>query len=215
MLRRALASAGLAALAAQIGACGGGSTSPTTLSVTPAAPAVGYGELVQLTLQGSTGRVDWSTSDPTIAIVTRGRVWGMGVGTATITATQGGRSATTDVTVNSVPTTPTMAADIQPIFDHVCASCHTGAQPQSGIDLTNASTSLASLVNHTSPSRGTGVFLVIPGDYFDSYLSSMVQGSAVISTDNMPSGCSTSLVNSCLPVSAQNLIIYWIATGAN
>src|SRR5437868_3178054 len=108
MRRWGIGGSALALVATLVGACSSSSTSPKTLSITPAAPTVGYGSLVQLTLQGSGGPVTWSSSDTTIASVIRGRVWGNGVGTATITASQGGRSATTDVTVSSVSLTPTM-----------------------------------------------------------------------------------------------------------
>ena len=200
--RRAVTVAGLALLLMHVGGCSNSSTSPGTLTVTPATPTVSYGELVQLTLEGSNGVVDWASSDTTIAIVSRGRVWGMGVGTATITASQGGRSATTDVNVTGVPTVPTMAADIQPIFDHVCASCHTGSAPQAGIDLSDAAHSLASLILQPAPIGG---HLVRSGDLEDSYLNDQVHGNAVIPAQNMPSGCSLALERSCLPISAQNL----------
>ena len=76
----------------------GVSLNPTSLELT-----VGQTGNVTLTVSPSnatTKSVSWSSSDENVAIVSGGRVTAVGKGTATITATVDGKSATCSVTVN-------------------------------------------------------------------------------------------------------------------
>jgi uncharacterized protein YjdB len=83
----------------------------TSITVTPATTSVGIGSTTQLTANGvfddgststlSGSDVAWSTSDANIATVsTSGVVTGVTTGSATITATSSGFTATSAVTVN-------------------------------------------------------------------------------------------------------------------
>ena len=83
-----------------------------SVTVTPTAPNVSVGQTVQLTAtaysltgQVLTGRtVTWSTTAAAIATVSAsGLVTGVGAGTAVITATIEGKSASSTVTVSAVP----------------------------------------------------------------------------------------------------------------
>lgn len=97
----------------------------TSLVVTPPTPSIMQGSIVQMTATGSyadgttktiTGNAAWSTSDPTIATVNNaGAVSGIAAGSATISASSGSVSGSTNVTVTlsgltSIQITPTTAS---------------------------------------------------------------------------------------------------------
>lgn len=92
-----------------IGSCGGGvePTEITEIVITPAAPQVAEGETVTLSAQPKTASganasatVTWSTSNPAVATVDAGgKVSGVGVGTATITAAITSPAVSQQVTV--------------------------------------------------------------------------------------------------------------------
>ncbi len=111
-------SAGSATLSATSGGKSGTATVTVTpvpvaaVSVTPATATLAVGGTVQLTAtpQDSAGNplsartVAWSTSSSGVATVsTSGLVTGIAAGSATITATSGGKSGTATVTVSLVP----------------------------------------------------------------------------------------------------------------
>ena len=82
----------------------------TALRLAPAAATVPKGASLQLTAtatlsdgsaQDATQSAAYTSSDATLASVSAGRVQGVGVGTATITASLGGQSASTAVTVEA------------------------------------------------------------------------------------------------------------------
>ena len=88
----------------------------TSLTITPVNPSIANGTSLQLTATGIfsdgstqnlTNSVNWTSSTPAVATVTGsgGLVTGASVGSTTITATQGGVSATTTVTVTSATLT--------------------------------------------------------------------------------------------------------------
>lgn len=102
------------AAAAALVACGGdGSTSPpppvlTTINVSVSAPSIAVGTTTSATASGldqkgspiGTGVVAWSTSNSAVASVTSaGVVSGLAVGTATISATSGGKTGSAAITV--------------------------------------------------------------------------------------------------------------------
>lgn len=92
------------------------SATVTSLAITPAAPTVTQGLTAQLmatgtfsdaTTQNLTFDSAWTSNDPAVATVgdagaTKGRVQGLSVGTATVTATFGGVAGTTQLTVAPV-----------------------------------------------------------------------------------------------------------------
>ncbi|MDH4189704.1 MAG: hypothetical protein OEW21_05825 [Betaproteobacteria bacterium] len=111
-------------------------------------------------------------------------------------------------------TARTLAADIQAIFDNAgCTSCHAGAVPSGGLDLTGGS-SAAALINRNSVGCATR-FRVTPGDprRSSSVLVDKIQarssGVAACSGNPMPPPGST--------LGAQDIqaIIDWVAGGAN
>src|SRR5215475_4477062 len=61
----------------------------STLIVSPRTAHVNVGGSVQLAASGSSGGITWSSSDPTVATVTFGKVTGVASGTATIRAISG------------------------------------------------------------------------------------------------------------------------------
>src|SRR5689334_17153456 len=133
----AILSAVALAVAIGIGACPGhhgSSTSPVTLlsvAVTPANPTVALGTTRQLTATGTysngtstnlTQLADWSSSNAAASTVSpaaagKGLAAGLGLGSATISATYGGKSGWTTLTVTSAnlvalevtPTNPQIA----------------------------------------------------------------------------------------------------------
>jgi hypothetical protein len=140
-------------------------------------------------------------------------VQGISAGSATISATDGIDSGSEAVTVTPANTVPSLATDIQPVFNNYCVSCHQPPGAQENIALTDGPTSYATLVNKPSPS--TGNTLVVPLDTTNSYLYSMIRGRASNSPDNMPQGCTSSGASPCLPAALIQLIARWILSGAN
>lgn len=87
---------------------GNGDSAIVSLSVTPAAPAVRFGDTVQLTAAGLssdgtmhdlTSQATWSSSDNGVLFVSQGLVFALRTGSATVTATSGNASGSTLVTV--------------------------------------------------------------------------------------------------------------------
>jgi hypothetical protein len=118
-------------------------------------------------------------------------------------------SQTIDVTFTR---TATLTADVQPIFTSSCAlsGCHGNGSAPFGVDLSNATTSYASLVGvaaATDPSSGTRV---VAGDSTNSYLYKQVNQNP--SSLVMPLGCSGA---TCLSPDLIHLIAMWIQQGAN
>ena len=89
------------------------------------------------------------------------------------------------------PATPTISfsMDIQPIFNRSCAlvSCHTGAVPAQGQDL-SPGVAYGQVVNVSSTEQPK-LKRVRPGDPNNSYLVRKIQGDPRISGVLMPNGC--------------------------
>jgi hypothetical protein len=86
----------------------GSAVNIVSITVTPAAPVVRFGDTVQLTATGLssdgtihdlTSQATWSSSDIGIVFVSQGLAFGLGTGPATVTATSGNASGSTLVTV--------------------------------------------------------------------------------------------------------------------
>ena len=89
--------------------------------------------------------------------------------------TEGGDFSSTFTVTNPVP--PTFAEIQATVFDVSCASCHSGAAPSGGLDLSNATASYAALFNQ--PSIGDPLIdRVEPGDADGSYLIQKMEGNA-------------------------------------
>jgi hypothetical protein len=190
-------------------------SAPHQLTIFPPAPQVQAGATLQLRADPASGPLQWSSSNSNIATVARGLVEGLQAGTVQIVATDGTDLGTTTLQVNPASVIPSLATNIQPIFQTYCVSCHTAPSPQEGIDLTNADSSFANLVGRPSPSLPFLV-LVVPGDTGNSYLYALIRGLATINpSDNMPTGCSPGVPGSCIPGPLQQLVASWILTGAN
>jgi hypothetical protein len=98
----------LAAVPAMFAACGRDSVSEpetaTALIVVPNTARIPVGSSHQLTARGGSGQIGWSSSNPSVATVERGRVVAVGLGTATIRAVSGSSNGTARITVVRPPT---------------------------------------------------------------------------------------------------------------
>jgi len=112
------------------------------------------------------------------------------------------------------PATPSVSFSmtIQPIFNRSCAlvSCHTGAVPAQGQDLT-AGVACGQLVNVSSTEQPR-LKRVKPGFPMDSYLVRKIQGGPNISGVLMPNGCPGVPANGaqCLTPDEIQAIVVWI-----
>ena len=108
--------------------------------------------------------------------------------------------------------TISFAHTIQPIFDRSCAlvSCHTGAVPAQGQDLT-AGVACRQLVNVPSTEQPK-LKRVEPGVPMRSYLVRKIQGGPNISGVLMPNGCPgvPSSGAQCLTPDESAAIVQWI-----
>jgi hypothetical protein len=94
------------------------------------------------------------------------------------------------------------------VFGPKCSSCHSGNGSTSGIndmDLRDATSSLATLVNVTS-AQDSNFTRVIPGDAANSYLVHKLQGIATVGGQMPPTGM--------LPAAEISAIEQWIDAGA-
>ena len=112
------------------------------------------------------------------------------------------------------PATPSVsfATNIQPIFNRSCAltSCHTGAVPAQGQDLT-AGIAYSQLVNVPSTEQPK-LKRVNPGHPELSYLVRKIQGGPNISGVMMPNGCPAAplAMAQCLTPDDMMAIVQWI-----
>ena len=90
---------------------GNAGTAIVSITITPAAPSVRFGDTVQLTATGFssdgtmhdlTSQATWSSSNNGIVFVSQGLTFALGTGSATVTATSGNASGSTLVTVTSL-----------------------------------------------------------------------------------------------------------------
>ena len=112
------------------------------------------------------------------------------------------------------PATPTISfsMDIQPIFNRSCAlvSCHTGAVPAQGQDL-SPGVAYGQVVNVSSTEQPK-LKRVRPGDPNNSYLVRKIQGGPNISGVLMPNGCPGVPQNGaqCLTADEIAAIVQWV-----
>lgn len=77
-------------------------------------------------------------------------------------------------TAPETPPRPTVPdAEIQQFFDSRCSTCHSGAYPPAGVDLSSPSAARRSLVGVASD---TGALRVVVGDHARSYLIRKIEG---------------------------------------
>ena len=112
----------------------------------------------------------------------------------------------------TTPPSVSFSMDIQPIFNRSCAlvSCHTGAVPAQGQDLT-AGVACSQLVNVPSTEQPK-LKRVKPGVPMDSYLVRKIQGGPNISGVLMPNGCPgvPAAGAQCLTPDESAAIVQWI-----
>ena len=99
------------------------------------------------------------------------------------------------------------AAEIQPIWDLHCSSCHGGGAPSSGLDLSGDAWD--DLVG--APSGQARMALVTPGDVGASYLAYKLRGTQA---DASGSGVQMPRGGAPLDEATLDLIETWIAEGA-
>lgn len=195
-----------------IAACDSTSSPAPLLGVAPSNPSVQVGQTVQLFAVNATGFVAWSSSDSQTAIVLQGLVTGVGAGTARVTATVGGDTASAIVSVAPASTLITLAANVQPIFSASCVGCHSPSRPIAGVDLSTADASRASLVN--VPAVLVTSVRVLPGDTTNSFLYQEVTATGTDTAGWMPLGCRPGN-GVCLDPSLVRIIVQWIEQGAH
>jgi mono/diheme cytochrome c family protein len=100
---------------------------------------------------------------------------------------------------------PTLASIQEHVFTPVCATCHGGASPAAGQNLSSIEDSVANLINVDS--SNPGFKRVLPGDSSLSYLYLKVAG-------NAQAGARMPLGQPALPDKAINAIKTWIDQGA-
>ncbi len=106
--------------------------------------------------------------------------------------------------------TPTLAANVQPIFNANCAvpGCHTGTSPEQGMNL-SAGVSHSNIVGVAS--NESALFRVKAGDPDSSYLVHKIQGTQGTVGG---SGSRMPLARSALSTDNINMIRDWISAGA-
>lgn len=106
-------------------------------------------------------------------------------------------------------TSVSFAANVQPLFDASCVSCHSGATPAAGLVLSTGRAH-ASLVNVDSEECGSGAVRVRPGDVEDSVLWEALSGRSDCVQSMPPGGPPYSV----LAPGAFRIIERWIRDGA-
>jgi hypothetical protein len=114
---------------------------------------------------------------------------------------------TTSTTTTTFSGPVSLAANVQPLFDLYCISCHAGATPAQGMDLSTGS-SYTALVNVPS-NECLATLRVDPGSPTTSYLVHKLAGTG-------PCFLGSQMPLFALPLAApqQQLIADWIAQGA-
>lgn len=138
-----------------------------------------------------------------------------GVSRFTATAISGGKRDRDVLKLTCQAAAPSLAADIQPIFDTRCATpaCHVGT-PASGELNLEAGNALANTVNQPSVSTfAKRRVRVKPGSLKLSYLARKIMGKGLFPGDSvMPQACGALVP--CLTDAEKYLILAWIQSGA-
>jgi hypothetical protein len=114
-----------------------------------------------------------------------------------------------DADTDTEPTPLSYAADIQPIFDKKCTTCHSGTAPSESLTLTSAK-GFSAIVNHKSRQLPS-MDLVEPGDTAKSYLWHKIAG-----TQTSVGGSGVKMPKGSTMTSTQKATIeQWILDGAN
>jgi hypothetical protein len=183
---------------------GSGSLTGLSATVSYVAGATGW-----LTATLATSAPSSPSSTPLTLQVTTGTITpGTYQATVTVASTLSGVAQKT-VTV-TFERQATLTNDVVPQVFSNCTSCHAGASPPEGVDLSSAAAAYASLVNVAPHKAGTGYsYLVVPGDSTSSFLYNELAGTT---TDNMPFGCTNGM--GCISSALLHLVATWIQQGA-
>jgi hypothetical protein len=100
---------------------------------------------------------------------------------------------------------PTLAVIQEEVFTPICSTCHGGANPAAGQNLSSIENSIASLINVDS--SNPDFKRVLPGDSLNSYLYLKITGNSLAGS-RMPLG------GAALPDDMINVIKQWIDHGA-
>jgi len=134
----------------------------------------------------------------------------------TATAIAGGKRDRDVLKLTCQPAAPSLAQDIQPIFDAKCATpaCHVGTPASGNLNL-EAGNTFRETVNHPSVSTfAKRRVRVKPGSIKLSYLARKVLGKGLFPGDSvMPQACGALVL--CLTEAEKYLILAWIQSGAN
>ena len=139
-----------------------------------------------------------------------------GVSKFTATAVESGKRDRDVLKLTCQPAAPSLAADIQPIFDTKCATpaCHVGTPASGNLNL-EAGNSIADTVNQPVVSTFAKAHVrVKPGSIKGSYLARKILGKGLVRFDAvMPQACGATVP--CLTDAEKYLILAWIQSGAN
>jgi len=100
---------------------------------------------------------------------------------------------------------PTLSSIQEHVFTPICSTCHGGANPAAGQNLSSIENTIANLINVDS--SNAEFKRVLPGDALNSYLYLKITGNSLAGS-RMPLG------GSALPEEAINAIKLWIDNGA-
>jgi hypothetical protein len=138
-----------------------------------------------------------------------------GVSRFTVTAIDGGKRDRDVLKLTCEPAAPSLATDIQPIFDTKCATpaCHVGTPASGNLNL-EAGNALANTVSQPAVSTfAKHRVRVKPGSVKLSYLARKIMGKGLFPGDSvMPQACGALVP--CLTDAEKYLILAWIQSGA-
>ena len=139
-----------------------------------------------------------------------------GVSRFTVTAIAGGKHDRDVLKLTCEPAAPSLARDIQPIFDAKCATpaCHVGTPASGNLNL-EAGNALSNTVNQPAVSTfAKRRARVKPRSVKLSYMARKILGKGLFPGDSvMPQACGALVP--CLTDAEKYLILAWIQSGAN
>lgn len=207
----------------------------TGVTVNPAELTLSIGGTGTLTAnvspEGATDTVTWSSSDPAVATVENGVVTAVGVGEAIITATAGGVSATCKVTVqpDAIPVTDvTVTADRTSLYNGEVAVLTATVLPENATDKTVTWTSSDETVatvdangRVTAVSAGSVTITAAAGGVTSEAVFIVVQGPAPVLVGsvnvnpaalNLTEGDARALTATVGPENATNRAVVWTSS---
>ena len=190
-----------------------GACTPSALSAPPKASGKGTG-----TLRSALAALDPAAQGCTPGgIVTPLKVTAAGIRPVVLrvktTAVSGGKKDTDAIKLTCAAGRPTLAADIQPIFDAKCATigCHTDSTLSGGLTLV-AGESRAALLNRRSTGAPQWTLLKAGNPRKSFIVRKLFSPLPPALGSTMPQGCT--ITNTCLTPAERAAIVSWVQAGA-